>query len=138
MPSFGGPTSCMTADIRAFPLPKVYVQTSFFARGRSPRYFHEPGKFRPQRYLPPDHRLFDTRFAHDSTEDLNHFSLGPRACIAQTSAWAELNLIVAKIFWSFDMTKVPGQDVDLDRDLVQGGLWTRPDLRVRFSEAKRA
>ena len=35
------------------------------------------------------------------------FSLGPRSCLGQNLAWAEMRLILAKLVWAFDFAIVP-------------------------------
>ncbi|ROW04726.1 hypothetical protein VMCG_04770 [Cytospora schulzeri] len=70
----------------------VPVQTSIFPLGRSPRYFHDPMHFRPERYLPSSHPLYDKVFANDAIKGLHEFSLGPRACMGQELGWAEARL----------------------------------------------
>lgn len=37
------------------------------------------------------------------------FSTGPRNCLGQHLAWAELRLILTKLVWNFDMSLVPDQ-----------------------------
>ncbi|KAF4629400.1 hypothetical protein G7Y89_g8747 [Cudoniella acicularis] len=65
-------------------IPKgVHVQTSILALGRSPRYFHEPLHYRPHRWLPAEHPLYDDKFAHDDLKGFFFFILGPRRAIAQ-------------------------------------------------------
>lgn len=117
---------------------KVYIQTSFFATGRASRYFHEGKRFRPQRFLPPDHKLYDPRFADDACDGLSPFSLGPRACSGKTVAWIECRLVIAKLLWSLEMVKVPGQHVDLERDLKTYGFWVKAEIKMRFVAVDRA
>lgn len=119
-------------------LQKVYTQTSFFSTGMASRYFHEGKRFRPQRFLPPNHKLYDPRFADDACDGLSPFSLGPRACTGKTLAWIESRLIIAKLLWSLEMVKVPGQHVNLERDLKTYGFWIKPDIRMRFVAVDRA
>lgn len=117
---------------------KVYIQTSFFATGRASRYFHEGKRFRPQRFLPPDHKLYDPRFADDACDGLLPFSLGPRVCSGKTVAWMECRLVIAKLLWSLEMVKVPGQHVDLEKDLKTYGFWVKPEIKMRFFAVDRA
>ena len=34
---------------------------------------------------------------------MNSFSVGARSCIGKALAWAEMRVIVARIFWAFDL-----------------------------------
>lgn len=54
-------------------------------------------------------------------------------------AWVEGKLIMAKVLWTFDLIKTPGQPdfSDVDRDLVHYGFFVKPELRVRFVLVKR-
>ncbi|OBT60470.1 hypothetical protein VE03_10312 [Pseudogymnoascus sp. 23342-1-I1] len=68
-------------------IPKgAYVQTSIFALARSPRYFHDPLHFRPQRWLPSDHPLYNPKFAKDELKGFLPFSVGPRQCMGKDIA----------------------------------------------------
>ena len=104
---------------------------------RSKRYFHEPLGFRPQRWLPSSHPLYEAKFANDDVNGLYSFSLGPRVCIGKGMAWMQGRLFMAKVLWMFDVLKVPGQSVDLDASLKFFGFMVRPELRVRFVPVKR-
>ena len=48
-------------------------------------------------------------------------------------AWMQGRLFVAKVLWTFDMVKVPGQDFfDLEKTLLHYGFLAKPELRIRF------
>jgi hypothetical protein len=47
-------------------------------------------------------------------------------------AWMQGKLFVAKVLWTFDVVKVPGQHFDLERTLLHCGFLAKPKLRVRF------
>lgn len=71
-------------------------------------------------------------FANDELKGFHPFSLGPRACIGRDMAWMQARLFMAKVIWTFDMVKVPGQPFDLEKDLLHYGFLAKPELRVRF------
>ncbi|XXG99678.1 hypothetical protein Hte_006019 [Hypoxylon texense] len=108
-------------------------QTNTFAVSRNPRFFHDARMYQPQRWLPADHSLYDARFASDSLDAFSPFSQGPRICAGKEVAWWQARLVMAKILWSFDLQMLPGQHIDLDKDLRGYGYWVKPELRVRFS-----
>uniref|UniRef100_A0A0B7KD80 Isotrichodermin C-15 hydroxylase n=1 Tax=Bionectria ochroleuca TaxID=29856 RepID=A0A0B7KD80_BIOOC len=115
-------------------VPKgTHVQSSIFAYSRSPRYFHEAKKFRPQRWLPPTHKLYDPAFKNDVLRGASPFSLGPRACSGRETGWVQGRFVVAKLLWTFDIIRVPGQDIDFDRDFVHFGFLDKPELKVKFT-----
>jgi hypothetical protein len=35
--------------------------------------------------------------------------------------------------WTFDIIRVPGQDIDFDRDFVHFGFLDKPELKVKFT-----
>lgn len=110
-------------------------QFSAFSASRSPRHFRDPLRYRPERWLPRDHRLYDDRYADDDLAAFTPFSHGPRMCSGKEIAWWQVRLVMAKVLWSFDLELVPGQDVNLERDLTAWGYWIKPELRVRFVPA---
>lgn len=139
---------------------QTHVQTSIFALSRSPRFFHDPRKFRPQRWLssssssPPsnqNHPLHDPAFANnDDLKAFHPFSLGPRACIGRELAWMEAKLLIVKVLWRFDVVGVSGEGegqgegqgegerkgFDLEGKLKHFGFLVKPELRVRFVERR--
>ncbi|ORY71062.1 cytochrome P450 [Pseudomassariella vexata] len=119
-------------------IPKgTHVQYSIFGFSRSPRYFHEPLKFRPQRWLQADHPLYDPAFANDHLKALMPFSAGPRQCMGKEIAWVEAKLFFAKVLWIFDVSKVSGQKFDLESTLLQYGFLVKPDMKIRFTSVER-
>ena len=112
-------------------------QYSGFSVSRSSRHFRDPLQYRPERWLPPDHDLFDEKYANDNLEAFIPFNHGPRMCAGKEAAWWQARLVMAKVLWSFDLEMVPGQDVNMERDLKCWGYWIKPELRVRFIRAAR-
>ncbi|KAK4194673.1 cytochrome P450 monooxygenase [Triangularia verruculosa] len=120
-------------------IPKgTTVQTSIFALARSPRYFHEPLRFRPQRWLPADHPLHDAVYSNDERNGLFSFSLGPRVCMGKDMAWMQGKLFMAKVLWMFDLAKPDAQQrVDLEGGLRHFGFFVKPEVNVRFIPVSR-
>lgn len=52
-------------------------------------------------------------------------------------AWKQAKLFLAKVLWSFDVGKVRGQEVDLDRDLRHYGFFEKPEVWVEFGDVVR-
>lgn len=117
----------------------VTVQYNHLGFTRSPRYFHEPRAYRPQRWLPHDHPCWDAAFKDDATEHFFPFSRGPRQCLGTQLAWRETRFFIAKVLWSFDVEMAPAQKrVDFDRDFKMYAMWEKPEFRVRFHPVRRA
>jgi len=75
--------------------------------------FPDPQEFRPERWL-NDERL--SRY-------LVAFSRGTRSCLGISLAWAELYLVLAKVFrkFNFDVDQVVRErDIDVARDVLLG------------------
>ncbi|KAI0534483.1 cytochrome P450 [Xylaria digitata] len=104
----------------------VTVQTSMFATTRSARFFRDPARFNPQRWLNEQHPI-----------DVFPFSQGPRQCPGKNIAWMQVRLFVGKVLWTFDMNQVPGTELDFERDLITYGFWVKPELRINFIEKQR-
>ncbi|KAF7535628.1 hypothetical protein G7054_g5244 [Neopestalotiopsis clavispora] len=94
----------------------IIVQYGHFAFTRSPRYFHRPGEFLPQRWFPRGHSHWDPAFANGAREAFSPFSRGPRNCPGMGSAWRQTRLFIAKTLWNFDVERLPGEEIVFDRD----------------------
>jgi hypothetical protein len=47
-------------------------------------------------------------------------------------AWTQAKLFLAKVLWTFDLSKVDEQKVDLEKDLRHYGFFEKPETFVRF------
>lgn len=116
---------------------QVEVQYGFLAFTRDERYFHEPHRYRPQRWLPRDHPHWDPMCKDDATNDFHPFSLGPRSCTGMPLAWRQTRLFIAKVLWAFDVEMLPNQNVTLEKDFRMYGMWQKPNFWVRFHSVSR-
>jgi cytochrome P450 len=75
-----------------FPTYGFMINAAAVALGRDPRYWHEPDKFIPERFLVRDENspLYPVKNAWQP------FSLGPRACIGQVSYGLAIQLFQAR------------------------------------------
>lgn len=89
-------------------------------------------QFRPQRWLPSNHPLFDKSFENDKLKSFYAFSLGPRACVGREIAWTQGTQVVGTLLWVFDIIKVPGQRFNLESDLLHYGFLAKPKLMIKF------
>lgn len=71
---------------------RVFVAENVTAR--DPRYFLEPEKFHPERWLPKDHPLYDSRFEDDVKDASKPFLMGPRACLGMHLAYLEMRYVL--------------------------------------------
>jgi cytochrome P450 len=73
---------------------------------RDPANFHAATSFEPERWLPASRTDPASPFFHDRLQVVQPFSDGPRACLGQHLAWAEMRLIMTKLLWTFDFAVV--------------------------------
>ena len=73
----------------------------------------------------------DSRFNKDNKAVVQPFSTGPRNCIGQNLAKAEMRLVLAKMVWHFDMQLVDPKS-DWTRQCIYG-LWDKNPLLVRLT-----
>jgi cytochrome P450 len=114
----------------------VVCRSALFAYSRNSRFFHDPKRFKPQRWLPADHVLYDAVFAKDDHSAHFPFITGPRKCPGREVARIETRLFLAKLFWSFDIEQVPGKVLDYEKDFRVYGMWVKPELRVKLLPAQ--
>ena len=91
---------------------KTQVSVNSWTLYHDPALFARAEEFIPERWLEPPSRPKD--FDGDQLSVVNPFSLGARNCIGKALAWAEMRLIVARIFWAFDLEAKGTKDQWLD------------------------
>lgn len=117
--------------ISGYALPAgTAVAVPQLASYHSARNFHAPHDFHPERWLPDRPPEFD----NDNRDVHRPFSVGPRNCIGQNLANAEMRLILCRMLWHFDVELLPGQDnwMSSQKTYViwdKGPLWVRLKLR---------
>ncbi|KAF2458035.1 cytochrome P450 [Lineolata rhizophorae] len=95
--------------------------------------YHYSGNFTfPESFIPERWLGSDSRFASDKKDVLTPFSLGPRNCIGQTLANAEIRLILCKVLFHFDVELRPESSRWIDQNCYV--LWDKPPLWVRIKE----
>lgn len=102
----------------------VAVGLTQYAAYRSPRNFTNPDKYAPERFLG------DELYKDDKRSVIQPFSVGPRNCIGQNLAWAEMRMILARLVWHFDMELLdPSINWEKQKTFV---LWAKSSLMVRL------
>ncbi|GAW20844.1 hypothetical protein ANO14919_103560 [Xylariales sp. No.14919] len=69
----------------------------------SSAYWEAPLSFCPERFLPPDHKWYESRFERDNKETFHPFSMGNRNCLGGKVSLSEAKLILARVLFSFDL-----------------------------------
>lgn len=83
-----------------------------------------PWDFVPERWLGA------AAYKGDKLEASQPFSLGPRVCIGRNLAWMELNVMLAKMIWTFDMDLIE-TGLDWQARSTASTVWDKPELKVR-------
>ncbi|CAG8971515.1 hypothetical protein HYALB_00005411 [Hymenoscyphus albidus] len=84
----------------------IYVNVHPLTMSLSSDFFHDPNKFLPGRWLLTSTQVEKSPFYHDKRDSVQIFGVGPRSCIGEPLAWAELRLILARLVLSFDIEEV--------------------------------
>ncbi|KAI8933199.1 hypothetical protein NX059_009836 [Plenodomus lindquistii] len=115
----GGATVCN----RNLP-PGTQLGIAQYAMNHSSLHFTNPDSFAPERSLGAE------EYANDKREVINPFSVGPRNCIGQSLAWAEIRTILARLIWHFDM-QLEDTKMEWEKQRVFI-LWQKGPLVVRL------
>lgn len=73
--------------------------------------FYEALSFLPERWLPKSATDPGSPFFTDQRHGVQPFSVGPRNCMGQHIAWAEMRLIMSKLLWNFDFKASKGEQL---------------------------
>jgi cytochrome P450 len=87
--------------------------------------FKDPYDFVPERWLG------DEKYKDDRRDVLNPFSYGPRNCIGINLAYAEINLVLARLLWTFD-TELRPECNDWVRGMPVWAVYQRPPLWINL------
>ncbi|TEA19177.1 Cytochrome P450 monooxygenase BOT4 [Colletotrichum sidae] len=101
------------------------VFTHAWTLTHSEQYFSDPLVFKPERWL--------DSYSTDVREASQPFSMGPRGCLGQNFAYMEINLILAKMLWKYDLELV-NKDLDWEKESQLHVMWWKPALMVQFRE----
>ncbi|CAG8957787.1 hypothetical protein HYFRA_00000125 [Hymenoscyphus fraxineus] len=108
--------------------PNTVVIVTNWAASFSARNHTHPLKFAPERWEGA------AEYAGDDRKACQPFSFGPRNCIAQSLANAEMRLVLARILWAFDLELQPESKNWMDQRAF--ALWEKPALMVKITPRK--
>lgn len=103
------------------------VSVHHYATYRSSTNFRDPDSFVPERWLD------DPIYQGDNRECFRPFAVGPRDCLGQSMALHEMQLILARIFFRFNM-EICEDNFDWD-DQKAFVLWEKKPLMCRLAFA---
>ncbi|RDA89681.1 hypothetical protein CP533_3355 [Ophiocordyceps camponoti-saundersi (nom. inval.)] len=103
----------------------VSLQATF----RNPSHFRDASFFRPERWLPKSHPLYDAVFDDDNRLAFRPFSYGSRDCLGQSLAYAEMRLIAARFLFAFDFKRLHAREdwLQSQRNFI---LWEKAPLMM--------
>lgn len=106
------------------------ISAAPYAMDHLSKYWKDPWTFAPERWLG------DERYKDDVRDALQPFSVGSQNCLGLNLAWHEARLILASVFFNFELELV---DKDFDwknqRGLV---VWDKSSLMVRLRKRSKA
>jgi cytochrome P450 len=93
--------------VSGYLLPEnTFVNVHPLTLSLSPRHFHDPKGFHPERWLSSAKKDTSCPYFNDDRDAVQAFGVGPRSCIGKSLALAELRLILARLVWRFDLEEV--------------------------------
>ncbi|KAG5748101.1 hypothetical protein H9Q70_009229 [Fusarium xylarioides] len=111
-------------------IPKGTVVTVYqWATFRNPINFADPDSFRPERWLPKTHALYNEKYADDNRAVFKPFSYGARDCIGKNLAYTELRVILCHVLFKFDFELKPGQS-DWHEKQTSFLVWDKDPLHI--------
>lgn len=126
------------AELNGEFIPKGTLVSVFqLGTNHNPANFADPDSFRPERWLPSSHPLYNPMFANDNRASFRPFSYGTRDCLGKNLAYSEMRVVVARILLQFDYELAPGQEGWIDGQNIFI-LWEKPELKVIFKERQLA
>ncbi|KAJ4409225.1 hypothetical protein N0V82_009498 [Gnomoniopsis sp. IMI 355080] len=111
------------------------VSIQAYTLNRSSRYFYKPTEFVPERWLPDTTANPASPFFQDRRQAIQPFSVGPRNCMGQYLAWAEMRLVLAKLVWNFELASVSEKQIKWE-DLRTFLLVEKKPIVVRIRPRK--
>jgi cytochrome P450 len=104
--------------------PGTRVGVPQYSMYRSSQHFTNPDVYAPERFLGAK------EYRDDKRHVIQPFSVGPRNCIGQSLAWAEIRSILARLVWNFEIVMLDeGLDWEGQKVFI---LWQKPGLVVKL------
>ncbi|KOS42691.1 hypothetical protein ACN38_g6432 [Penicillium nordicum] len=85
----------------------VTVSSSLYVLFRKNEYFENPDEFQPRRWIVDPEFGTDEESVSMAKRAFCPFSVGPRSCVGWKLAWMELNVVLARSVFLYDMMLAP-------------------------------
>ncbi|KAI0399986.1 cytochrome P450 monooxygenase-like protein [Xylaria palmicola] len=102
----------------------VVVGNSNYEMSRDPRYWHEPEKFLPERWIGDGYQ--------DNKKASQPFSTGPRGCLGVNLAYLEMRIVLAKVVHAFDFELESTGLKGWNEECPVYFFWKKPEILVKF------
>lgn len=89
----------------------VVVGCAQWAMGHNERVFGDPGRFRPERYIPSQTTGVTAEDVNAIRSYYHPFLIGPFNCVGKNIAMTEMALVVARTLFHLDLRAVPGDNL---------------------------
>ncbi|KAF2099570.1 cytochrome P450 [Rhizodiscina lignyota] len=89
--------------------------------------FTDCNKFVPERWCEP----CPERYVDDKRDIIKTFGVGPRSCLGKNLASAETRVVLARLFWNFDLELCP-ESKNWTAGMKIYGVWILPKLWVKI------
>jgi cytochrome P450 len=99
--------------------------------------YHSSSNFKDPYNFIPERWLGDPKYKDDKRKVLQPFSVGPRNCIGQNLAYAEVRVVLARILWNFDI-ELCEESQDWMERLEIYMLWKKQPLMVKLTPVNRS
>ncbi|KAF2141603.1 uncharacterized protein K452DRAFT_351182 [Aplosporella prunicola CBS 121167] len=121
---------CFIGEIR---VPAgTLVSADLYSIQRSEEYFHNPSAFHPERWI---NNGRETSFEGDKRLAYRPFLIGSRACIGRNMAQNSIRLILARLFWRYDL-ELLNKNFVWERDAGSSLIYTDYELFVRAKKVR--
>ncbi|BCS27712.1 cytochrome P450 [Aspergillus puulaauensis] len=84
------------------------VATSLYTMQRNPEYFDQPNSFQPERWLVDPATGVTEESVSRALQGFAPFGIGPRMCVGWRLGWLELNVMLARTLFLYDLRLAPG------------------------------
>ncbi|KAI2615220.1 cytochrome P450 [Hypoxylon sp. NC1633] len=122
-------------QIAGYTIPeKTVVGVHHLSAYHSELNFHRASEFFPERWSPESMTDPSSPFYNDRRDVHRPFSFGPRDCIGRNLAQHEMQLIMARVLWNFDLALDEKCSNWHEQRIF--ALWEKPPLEVFISERK--
>ncbi|KAF2878581.1 cytochrome P450 monooxygenase-like protein [Massariosphaeria phaeospora] len=111
----------------------VVIGSAHWAMGHNEDIFGDPGRFRPERYIPSEATGVTEDDVHRIKSYYKPFLIGPTNCVGQNVAVAEMALIIAKTMFRFELRAAPGDTLGAGHPSL--GWGRRDERQFQVSDA---